>query len=40
VLSSGLLVSSGAQAWSIQILRRITQITESLFNIIISRVRR
>ena len=39
VLSSGLLVSSGAQAWPIQILRRITRITESLFDII-SKVRR
>jgi len=39
VLSSDPVVSSGAQAWSIQILRWITRITESLFDII-SRVRR
>ncbi len=39
VLSSDPVVSSGAQAWPIQILRRITRITESLFDII-SKVRR
>ena len=34
MLSSDPVVSSGAQAWSIQILRWITRITESLFDII------